>query len=334
MKLLEFGFLLVDDFGVLLKKKRKRVLVISKEGKKEFPVKNLREVIISGKASISSELIKHLALSGIDILFTTPTGKPIARVVNTRLGGTAENRKEQYKSLDDERCIYISKSVIIGKIRNQFSNLRYYSKSRRATKEIAMELYGGYEKLKEKSEELSILEISLSENWRETILSYEGEAAKIYWQLLSLILKEFGFEKRERESEDPVNILLNVAYNMLSSQIWKYVLKFGLDPYCGFLHTERPGKLSLVYDLMEPYRPMVDRFVISFIKHCDKRVFSSKEKAIPLLLKEFIDKFLNSRIEYKGRKMRIETTMFYYLQEIVAYIRRNKENITTPFIPW
>ncbi len=334
MKLLDFGFLLIDDFGAVLKKKRKRVLVISGEEKREFPVKSLREIIISGKASISSELIKYLTASGIDILFTTPTGKPVARVVSTKLGGTAENRREQYKSLEDNRCVYISKSVIAGKIRNQFSNLRYYSKSRRATQDMAIKFYEGYEKLKEKCEELNRSKISHKENWREKILAYEGESAKIYWQLLSLILMDFGFEKRDRESRDIVNVLLNVAYNLLSSQIWKYVLKFGLDPYCGFLHTERPGKLSLVYDLMEPYRPMVDRFVISFIKHCEKRLLSSKEKAIPLFLREFIDKFLNFKLEYKGRKMRIETSMFYYLQEIVSFIRKNKENITTPFIPW
>ncbi len=45
----------------------------------------------------------------------------------------------------------------------------------------------------------------------------------------------------------------------------------GLDPTIGYLHACRPGRVALVYDLMEPLRPIVDRVILGFVQ---KRVFS------------------------------------------------------------
>ena len=104
----------------------------------------------------------------------------------------------------------------------------------------------------------------------------------------------------------------------------------------GYLHVDRPGRLSLVFDLMEPFRPMVDRFVISFLKRLTPAYFSEKTKntTISMLKNQFFSDFMQSRIEYKGRKMQMETVMFYYLQEIVSFLRGNKDSIITPYIPW
>ena len=118
--------------------------------------------------------------------------------------------------------------------------------------------------------------------------------------------------------------------------MWKYTLKFGLDPFIGYLHVERPGRISLVFDLIEPFRPIVDRFLISFLKKISPAYFSEKAKSrtILTLKNQFFSDFMQSRIEYKGRKMQMETLMFYYVQEIVSFLRGNKETITTPYIPW
>ncbi len=335
MEVTEFGHLIVDEFGAYLKKKRKRILIIHKNEKKEVSAKDIKEVVIIGKALISSELIKFLCQSGIDILFASPTGKPLARVVSTKLGGVVENRIEQYKSLNDERGINIARYVIVGKIKNQMSNMRYYSKSRRASKEVSDDLYTRYKILKEKAESLEKEEFSDLENARKRIFAYEGECSGIYWQGMSIILKNWDFKGRKRKGGDAVNVCLNICYNMLSSQIWKYVLRFGLDPFAGYLHVERPGRLSLVYDLMEPFRPMVDRFLVSFLKGFKKIHFEKKRGTfIETLKKSFFSEFMDNKIEYKSRKMKLETAMFYYIQEVVSYLRRNKERITTPYMVW
>jgi len=336
MNLTEYGHLIVDDFGAILKKKKKRILIITDDKKEEIPMKSVRDVIISVKISISSELIKDLAESGIDILFTTPTGKPVARVVNVKIGGTAENRYEQYKSMEDARGVKIAKSVILGKIRNQMSNIRYYSKSRRMNEEISSKLYDIYMLIKEKYELLQNEEFDDLDVARKRILAYEGECANYYWDGIKLALDDWNFEGRNQRSSDPVNLSLNVCYNLLMGQIWKYTLKFGLDPFLGYVHVDRPGKLSLVFDLMEPFRPMVDRFAISFLKKLTPAYFAEKTKGttIVMLKNQFFSDFMQSRIEYKGRKMQMETVMFYYLQEFVSFLRGNRDSITIPYMPW
>lgn len=40
----------------------------------------------------------------------------------------------------------------------------------------------------------------------------------------------------------------------------------GLDPTLSYLHVCQPGRLALIYDLMEPYRPQVDREVLTFLR--------------------------------------------------------------------
>ena len=43
---------------------------------------------------------------------------------------------------------------------------------------------------------------------------------------------------------------------------------------------------------------------------------------------------MQNRIEYKGRKMLMKTVMFYYLQEVVSFLKGNRDSITMPYIPW
>ena len=335
MKLTEYGHLIIDEIGALLKKKRKRLLIITKEKKEEIPLKIIRDVIVIGKVSMSSELIKTLTESGIDLLIATPFGKPIARIVGAKAGGAAENRYEQYKSLNDERGIYIAKAVIIGKLRNQCSNMRYYSKSRRATPEISAKLYEIYEILKRKMQNLENEKFANLDEARKKIMTYEGECANFYWDGMKFVFEKWNFPGRMQNGDDAANICLNVCYNLLSCQIWKYVLRFGLDPFLGYLHVERPGRLSLVFDFMEPFRPMIDRFVASFLRGINASIFKKKKNTVLMELRQaFFSEFLQEKLEYKGRKMMMETVMFYYLQEIVSFLRRHKDSIAMPYMPW
>jgi CRISPR-associated endonuclease Cas1 len=71
---------------------------------------------------------------------------------------------------------------------------------------------------------------------------------------------------RNRHATHPVNAMLNYAYAVLESQIRIATIAQGLDPTIGYLHSCRPGRAALVYDLMEPLRPQVDHLVLSFVR--------------------------------------------------------------------
>ena len=73
---------------------------------------------------------------------------------------------------------------------------------------------------------------------------------------------------------DRVNCLLSFAYTLLTNDIAAALESVGLDPYVGFMHTDRPGRVSLATDMIEEFRaPIADRFVLSLINK--KRLNSS-----------------------------------------------------------
>jgi CRISPR-associated endonuclease Cas1 len=77
-----------------------------------------------------------------------------------------------------------------------------------------------------------------------------------------------------RFATHPINAMLNYAYGVLESQVRMQVVAAGLDPTIGILHGSHGGKHGLVYDLMEPQRPVVDRKVIEFAQ---SRTFHSAD---------------------------------------------------------
>jgi CRISPR-associated protein Cas1 len=101
---------------------------------------------------------------------------------------------------------------------------------------------------------------------RGAFMSIEGAGGRLYWGgVRALIGEQSGFETREhRGADDPVNSALNYGYGILYSQVWGAIMNAGLEPFAGFLHVDRPGKPSLVLDLVEEFRqPVVDRAVVA-----------------------------------------------------------------------
>jgi CRISPR-associated protein Cas1 len=64
----------------------------------------------------------------------------------------------------------------------------------------------------------------------------------------------------------PVYAMFNYAYAVLESQVRIATVSQGLDPTIGYLYSCHPGRIALVYDLMELLRPRVDRLVLGFVR--------------------------------------------------------------------
>ena len=85
---------------------------------------------------------------------------------------------------------------------------------------------------------------------------------------------------------DNVNAMLSFFYTLLTNMCASALECVGLDPYVGFMHTDRPGRVSLALDMMEELRPvLVDRFVLTMInrKMVNKKDFSVKEDGAVLI---------------------------------------------------
>jgi CRISPR-associated endonuclease Cas1 len=68
-----------------------------------------------------------------------------------------------------------------------------------------------------------------------------------------------------RHAVDPLNAVLNYAYALLEATCRQVLSRLGFDLACGFLHTDKPNRESLVYDLMECARGTVDGLVLDFL---------------------------------------------------------------------
>jgi len=61
---------------------------------------------------------------------------------------------------------------------------------------------------------------------------------------------------------DGVNNIFNLAYEVLGWKVHRAIIGAKLEPYLGFLHSSQFGKPSLICDLQELYRYLMDDFVI------------------------------------------------------------------------
>jgi CRISPR-associated protein Cas1 len=95
---------------------------------------------------------------------------------------------------------------------------------------------------------------------RPTLMGLEGGVARAYWLLLArhLPAAQRPQGRSRRPALDPFNAVLNYLYGMTYALVEQAVLAAGLDPLAGALHTEGYGRPALVFDLIEPFRPLVD----------------------------------------------------------------------------
>lgn len=261
--------LIVDQFGAFVSKHQGRLRVTQKEQTlAEAPIMHLQRIVITGHGvGLSSDVIAACCQEGIPIHFLDSRGQPYAGLYSAGLTGTVLSRREQLAAYLDQRGLEVGRALAHAKIGNQAALLRYIAKYRKEADPALFEaLRAAAERVLGHQEELPRLEGECVDTVRELLLSIEGRAAHYYWQALERVLpEEYGWPGRAgRDAQDPVNAALNYGYGILYSQIERAIIMAGLDPYAGYVHADRPGKPSLVYDLIEPFRaPVVDRTVVA-----------------------------------------------------------------------
>ena len=106
----------------------------------------------------------------------------------------------------------------------------------------------------------------------------EARAAAYYWKNLFRIE---GFT-RDRDGIPPNN-LLNYGYAILRAVVARGLVASGLLPTLGIHHHNRYNAYCLADDIMEPYRPYVDRLVYSIVRQGGNYAELTKELKVRLL---------------------------------------------------
>ncbi len=124
------------------------------------------------------------------------------------------------------------------------------------------------------------------------IKNREGISAKMYFR--SLFGNEFI-----RFYDDAINSALNYGYTIIVSAIIRNLAVFGLNTYLGIHHNSKINNFNLAYDLLEPYRSIVDKFVYDYKDDiCCPLTFEFRKKIINLLNKEILHNNKKYTIEY------------------------------------
>lgn len=296
-----------------------------------IPLHNLEAIVTFGYTGASPKLMSACAKRNISLSFMTEHGKFLAYVTG-EVKGNVTLRKEQYRISDkDDESVKVAKNFIIGKLYNTKWVLE------RAIRDYSLRL--DTNKLKTKTEFLSkAIKSVLTCIETEQLRGIEGEAASVYFSVFDdMILKnkeDFVFRTRNRRPPlDNVNAMLSFAYALLANTCAASLETVGLDPYVGFLHKDRPGRISLALDLMEEFRSvMADRFVLTLInkRMINSRGFIQKENGAVIMNDDTRKIFLSAWqvrkqevIKHPYLDEKIEWGMIPYVQALLLarYIR-------------
>lgn len=316
----------VEGFGVSVSKKSER-LVVKKKGEVVFerPFFDVERVIVATEgATVSSAAVHECVKAGIPIEFISYSGVPYASLVSPHLGGTVKTRRAQLLAYDDARGLMLGKAFAVGKLKSCANNLKYYAKYRKGTDRAVYEhLYERVDKMEELARQVNAVEGACVDEARGVLLSTEGRGAALYWEGVRKIVPDFS-GREGRGATDLVNSLLNYAYGILYNRVLSAATRAGLDPFAGYVHTDRPGKPSLVLDLIEEFRgPAADRAVLGMLGTGFKVGMDGEwldEKTRKLVAGKVRER-LAVRVKHRGRNHTLENVIHIQARSVASFVR-------------
>lgn len=335
--------LIVEGPGSFIGKHQGR-LRVTRQGAvlTEAPLIHLEHVlVVDGGVSISSDAVRVCAEQGIPIHFLDGVGHVHAGLYAAGLTATVISRRAQLAAYDTPVGLGLALAYVRGKIENQANTLRYVGKYRKeAQPEVFEELSLTVAELRDHLVELERLTGSggaTVDELRERTLSVEGRASQRYWRVVGLLIPErLGWPGREtRGAQDPFNSALNYGYGILYAQVERALILAGLDPYGGFLHTDRPGKPSLVLDAIEEFRQViVDRAMIALV---DKGAALEQEEDGRLTerarrrIAEKVLERLEATDQYEGKRHGLRVILQSQARHAAMFLRQEREEYV-PFV--
>ncbi len=319
--------------------KERETFVIEQEGKKVFqlPFHAVQNLFCFGRIMVSPLLMAACGKKGIGISFFSEHGKFQSRLQGPQSGNVLL-RRAQYREADHSPEI-LSQLFIAAKL----SNLR----------NVVMK----HQRNHGRNDQLEKLVKYLGDNLKrlqrcnniDQMRGIEGDSSASYFRCFNYLIianlrETFSFSGRtKRPPLDQVNALLSFSYTLLTHEIASALQGVGIDPYVGFLHTDRPGRVSLALDMLEEFRAWwCDRFVLALInrKQISLSDFVKESSGAIRLTDEARKKFLTAwqkrkqdelQHPYTGEKIQIGLLPHVQAMLLSRYMRKDME-IYTPFI--
>lgn len=280
------------------------IIVKNKEGgiKYQSTCYRLFMICVVGNISITSGLIQRSKKFGFSICLMTTTFK-VYEILGARMEGNTLLRKHQYEYTEND----IGRKIEQNKIKNQ--------------SQILKNIRGKNQIMKEGIELLDKMVVQLEQQLEYLeVMGIEGNAARVYF---SRVFDNVDWKGRKpRIKNDYVNVTLDIGYTMLFNIVDAILQVYGFDTYYGVFHKCFYMRKSLICDLMQPIRPVVDYQVRKSInlgqcKENDFEVINNrwclKYKSNP----QYIQFLMNAILEYKD-------DIFLYIQQYYRFFMKRK----------
>lgn len=256
--------LYVCEQGTMLRKSGQRIIAArDRKVLQDIPVERLDRVWLYGNVQLTSQAAALLMEAGVDVVFLSYRGKMrghlrgmISKNIFLRLAQYKKWQNREFKR--DFAC-----SVVKRKLGNMRILLLRFQRNH-----PEVDFSETIDMLADKTYQLDKKEYTANQ-----LMGVEGSCSRLYFQAFAKMLRQdLGFTGRNRRPpKDPVNALLSLLYTMLSSEIACVLEASSFDPYLGFYHGLRYGRVSLALDIVEEFRqPLVDNYIITLV---NKRVF-------------------------------------------------------------
>ncbi len=219
----------------------------------EWYVNNMpyEKIVMSGKGYLSTEALGLLSQHNRNLILLDTYGKPISYLNPVMESLTATRyRIGQYDTFrNPEKRAYLARQIVKAKLDSQISFLKSTNNT---------ELDEGISQIQSIRNQI---------NDGSVPVTTEVRASKIYFkQFAKLIPERYEFVSRNQSfirggknnATDVINALLNYGYTVFAGEISKFINGIGLDAYFGFYHETHTGFQPLVYDMIEPFRWLVD----------------------------------------------------------------------------
>lgn len=246
-------------------------LVVRKEDVTKIHVNEIAMVIVESTAvSLTAALLSELTKRKIKVIFCDEKRNPSSELVSYygSHDTSVKIRNQIDWSMEMKEAVWTE--IVTEKIRKQAEHLRYWSRP-----------------------EAGMLEQYIEEIEFGDTTNREGHAAKVYFNAL------FGMDFT-RTAENNINAALNYGYGILLSSFNREVVANGYITQIGLFHDNMFNQFNLGSDLMEPFRPLIDKKV----KSMNLKAFEHAEKMNILEVLQH-EVFIAGRKEYVSNAIKI-----------------------------
>lgn len=209
----------------------------------KLPFQKILALFIVGPIHITTPLIEKCQKYGVALIVTKANFRPVFFWSNSAEANFLLRQRQYALDKDD---ISIARIIVENKVRNQLQALTSTRRKDELTEQARSALTA------------TLPLIPLIEDY-DTLMGTEGQAAKIFFRAF---YQDFDWhQRRPRTKCDALNASLDIGYTILFNYIECFLRMFGFDLYVGVYHRMWFKRKSLVCDIMEPFRPIIDKVV-------------------------------------------------------------------------